>query len=293
MACRIHASIPCVPCVDVRMVYCATMAYFATIMLGVLQGATEFLPVSSTGHLILARALFGVSDAHALAFDALLHLATAAAVIVYFWRDLWALVQTFFRYVGRMPVNPRDIALMWAIVAGTIPAVAAGLMLEETMETLFRSPLLVAGVLVIGSGLFAIAEYQYARVQRTRAIGMHRGLLIGCFQALALIPGMSRSGSTISGGMLLGLSRSDATRFAFLLAVPVILGAGGKKVLELLTLDGDVAWGAILLGAAVAFIVGLCAIHFMIRFVRSHTLWPFIWYRVALAAVVALVVFAG
>jgi len=275
------------------MVYCATMAYFATIMLGVLQGATEFLPVSSTGHLILARALFGVSDAHALAFDALLHLATAAAVIVYFWRDLWALVQTFFRYVGRMPVNPRDIALMWAIVAGTIPAVAAGLMLEETMETLFRSPLLVAGVLVIGSGLFAIAEYQYARVQRTRAIGMHRGLLIGCFQALALIPGMSRSGSTISGGMLLGLSRSDATRFAFLLAVPVILGAGGKKVLELLTLDGDVAWGAILLGAAVAFIVGLCAIHFMIRFVRSHTLWPFIWYRVALAAVVALVVFAG
>ncbi len=269
------------------------MEYLGSVVLGLVQGITEFLPVSSTGHLILARALFGISEDNGLAFDALLHLATAGAVITYFWRDLWALVHTLLRYMGRLPTNARDVTLIGALLVGTVPAVIAGLLLEEAMEQLFRSPLLVALVLVLGSVLFGFAEFRIGRTQRVREVSVRTGFLIGCFQALALIPGMSRAGATISGGMLLGLTRIEATRFAFLLAVPVILGAGAKKLLEMLSLGDAVAWGPVLAGAAVAFFVGLAAIHFMLRFVRTHTLWPFIWYRVALAAVVVLAVFAG
>jgi len=269
------------------------MAFFAPVLLGLIQGITEFLPVSSTGHLILVRALLGVVDHNALAFDAVLHLATAAAVIVYFRRDIGVLVHTSLRYIGRLPVGERDLALVLALIVGTIPAVFFGLLLENVMETFFRSPLLVAAVLVLGSGLFAYAEYRYRAPRVPQEVTVRTGLAVGLFQVLALIPGMSRSGATIAGGMLLGLSRSEAARFAFLLAVPVILGAGAKKLLELATAEGTIAWLPIALAAAAAFVSGMLAIHFMLSFVRRHTLWPFIWYRLALAVVVVLAVVAN
>lgn len=269
------------------------MDLFSAIILGIVQGATEFLPISSTGHLILMRGVLETSDAHALAFDAILHLATAAAVIVYFRRDIWQLTHAFLRLSGRLPVNERDVALIKALVLGTIPAVALGLLLEDIMETTFRHPLLVAGVLIAGSALFVFAEYQYRERRRQNAIGSAMGFKIGLFQALALIPGVSRSGAAISGGMLLGLSRVEAARFAFLLAVPVMLGAGGKKLIELATADFSVAWVPVAVGAATSFVVGLIAIHFMLAFVRNHTLWPFVWYRVILACIVVSIVFFG
>ncbi len=268
------------------------MSLITASILGFVQGVTEFLPISSTGHLILARSFLEIVDSHALAFDAVLQMATVCAVIVYFWRDLWTLLQTFLRYIGRAPVNTRDINLVWALIIGTIPAVVVGLLLEDMMEAAFRSPLLVALVLVVGSGLFALAELRYTKRPMQKEITIKTGLLIGFFQTLALIPGMSRSGSTIAGGMLLGLSRVEATRFGFLLAIPIILGSGFKKLFELMTVGaGEVVWSALLGGALVAFLVGLCAIHFMIRFVRTHTLWPFIWYRLALAAFVVVVLY--
>jgi len=161
------------------------------------------------------------------------------------------------------------------------------------MGTLFRHPILVAGVLLLGSGFFIYAEYKYQNNYRSTEMSIMTGLKIGLFQCLALIPGFSRSGATIAGGMLLGLTRSEAARFGFLLAVPVLLGAGAKKFLELLGGDAAVPWTAMGVGAVVAFAVGLLAIHFMITFVRKHTLWPFIWYRVVLAAFVIFVVFFG
>ena len=266
----------------------------SAILHGFVQGITEFLPVSSTGHLILVRSLLEIEDSHALAFDALLHLATAAAVILYFWRDIWALIHTFMRYVGRMPVGARDVSLLFAIIVGTLPAAVAGFLLEGAIETKFRSPFLVASILVFGSILLGFAEYFY-RKKKTEAklVTVKTGFIVGLFQMLALLPGMSRSGATISGGMLFGLSRTEATRFAFLLAIPVILGAGLKKTLEMLSLRGEISWGPVFLGALVAFTVGLASIHFMIRYLRTHTFWPFIWYRVVLAVVIILVVFAG
>ncbi len=265
------------------------MNIIEAIVLGVVQGLTEFLPVSSTGHLILVRSLFGVETDYALAFDAVLHLATALAVILYFFSDIKQLLQSFLRKLGRLPVNKRDETLLYALIVGTIPAVVLGLSLESMMESVFRSPLLVAGVLVAGSGLFILAEWFYVNNHQTNDMNVKKGFKIGLFQSLALIPGMSRSGASISGGMLLGLTREEAARFAFLLAVPVILGAGIKKLLELLTTDVSVAWLSIGIGAVVAFVTGLLAIHFMLSFVRKHTLWPFIWYRLILAAFVIFV----
>lgn len=254
------------------------MEPLSALLLGLVQGLTEFLPVSSTGHLILARDVLGLPLEGGLAFDATLHLATALAVILYFRNDLLALVRGVF---VREP-SSRTLAL--ALVLGTIPAAVVGFFLEDTMDTLFRNPLLVAGALLAGSAVFYIAE-RLSRMNKTLTV--RRGVGIGLFQMLALIPGLSRSGMTISGGLILGLTREQATRFAFLLSFPIILGAGGKKLLDLWGTGAlDVSAGVLSLAALAAFLSGLAAIHFMIRFLRTHTLMPFIVYRVALACVV-------
>ena len=271
----------------------AGMDIISAVALGIVQGLTEFLPVSSTGHLILARSLFGVDDINALAFDAVMHLATSVAVIAYFFSDILQLMNAGLRKLGRLPVNDRDLTLLKALIVGTIPAVVLGLFLESLMETLFRNPLLVAGTLVGGSILFMYAEWVYTRSEQNNDMNVGKGLKIGFFQSLALIPGMSRSGSAIAGGMLLGLTRHEATRFSFLLAIPVILGAGIKKLLELMGSSDPIPWLSVGIGSFVAFVVGLLAIHFMLSFVKRHTLWPFIWYRIILASSIIFIVAFG
>lgn len=270
------------------------MEFLMAVMLGVVQGLTEFLPVSSTGHLILVRELFpGHVQDGGLAFDAVLHLATTAAVVLYFWRDILRVVHALLRFAGRLPVDARDMTLAKALILGTIPAVVFGLALEDLMESTFRSPLIVAFVLIAGSCLFAFAEYRYAREQSSAPMTPALGLKLGFFQSLALIPGMSRSGASIAGGLLLGLSRVEAARFAFLLAIPVMAGAGGKKLLELMAEDSGAELVLLAIGAATAFVTGLAAVHFMMRFMRTNTLWPFIWYRLLLAVFVIALVFLG
>jgi undecaprenyl-diphosphatase len=269
------------------------MDIFSAIFLGFIQGITEFLPVSSSGHLVLLHSLLGIEGEGALAFDAILHLATASAVFVYFFDEIGVLIQTVIRRLGRLPVNEKDLVIVKALAIGTLPAIVAGLLLESYMETIFRHPLLVACVLVIGSLFFIFAEYRYQNCYHHREIDVKTGWRIGLFQILALVPGFSRSGATLAGGMILGLSRTDATRFAFLLAIPLLLGAGAKKILELLTVETAVPWGPVLFGAVTAFCIGLIAIHFMITFVRNHSLWVFIWYRIILAGFIIFVWFFG
>lgn len=269
------------------------MDILSAIALGFTQGITEFLPVSSSGHLILIHSLLGVTDDTSLAFDAILHFATALAVIVYFFEEIFVLIQTVLRKLGKLPVNEKDFTLVKALLIGTIPAVVLGALLESYMDTIFRNPVLVAIVLIVGSCFFMYAEYIYQNNFHTGETDVKTGFKIGLFQTLALIPGMSRSGATIAGGMILGLNRSDAARFSFLLALPVILGGGAKKMLELLTSHTEVVWTPIFAGALTAFAVGLCAIHFMITFIRKHTLWPFIWYRITLACFVLFIAFFG
>jgi len=265
----------------------------SAIILGLVQGLSEFLPISSSGHLILIREALSIRTSHELAYDAVLQLGTIVAVVVYFFPDLWRLFHASLRMVGRMEVDRKDKILITALTLGTIPAVIVGLLLENAMETTFRAPILVAFVLVAGSGLLAYAEYAFAtNPSPKRELTVRSGIIVGFFQCLALIPGMSRSGATISGGLILGLTRYEATRFAFLLSVPIIVGSGIKKLLELMkTPAPDIPLVSLAVGGVVAFFVGLLAIHFMLKFVRNHTLWVFIWYRIAVALVVLLVVF--
>lgn len=269
------------------------MDILSGILLGFVQGITEFVPVSSTGHLVLAHAILNIENTSSLAFDAVLQLATGLAVVVYFFDEIFILIQTVLRKLGKLPVNEKDLLVVKALAIGTIPAVILGLLLESYMENAFRNPILVAVVLILGSFFFMYAEYVYENSFHTGEVDMASGFKIGLFQTLALIPGMSRSGATIAGAMLLGFNRSDAARFSFLLALPVIFGGGLKKLLELVSSHTEVEWIPLGAGALVAFTVGICAIHFMITFVRKHTLWPFIWYRITLACFVLFIAFFG
>lgn len=267
------------------------MNYLDATLLGLVQGLTEFLPVSSTGHLILLRELLGLESVFGLAVDATLHFATALAVLLYFRKDIYELAIAFIRTVQRKYVETETRTLMYGVIIGTIPAVVFGLMLEQSIETVFRNTTLVAWVLIIGSGLFLLAEHVTKRLESHSELTVKKGLYIGFFQVLALIPGMSRSGATISGGMLMGLSRERAARFAFLLSFPIIVGAGSKKLLELGSAGvAQSEWFVIGFGAFVAFSSGLACIHYLLKFLRNHTLHVFVVYRILLAIVVLLLV---
>ena len=263
------------------------MDIFSASILGLVQGLTEFLPVSSTGHLILAREFFGISTENGLAVDAFLHLATALAVVVYFRKDLLRL----FKSVLIFPrAEKKDQTLIVALIAGTIPTVILGLLLQDQIDSMFRSTQLVAYALIAGSVVFVAAEMLYrwySKRMHREGINVRHGFTVGLFQALALVPGMSRSGMTISGGMLLGYTREEAARFAFLLSFPIILAGGGLKVKELVDTGAFSAEVLpLIVGAIVAFISALAAIHFLISFLKKNSLLWFAGYRVLLAIVV-------
>ena len=266
-------------------------AIFTTVLLGSIQGLTEFLPISSSGHLILGHQILGSVGSSDLAFDALLHFATAAAIVVYFWRDIYALCRTALAlpktFIRRNRLTESEEMVM-ALIAGTIPAVILGLLLEDIMATLFRNPLLVAGALVAGSGIMFTAEHFQGQVRIFKYMqhGWQKGLTIGLFQSLALIPGMSRSGMTISAGMLFGMNRAQAATFGFLLGVPLLLGAGAKKALDIGLMHISVP---MLVGTGTAFVVGILVIHLLLKFLKNNTLYVFIGYRVLLALVIVVV----
>ncbi len=272
-------------------VYSDHMNVIDAIILGVVQGITEFLPISSTGHLVLVRDWLMVESANALAVDAVLHFATTAAVILYFWSDLMILIGAMLRKLGRLPVNQKDITLFYALILGTIPAVILGLFLESIITEHLQKPIIVAGVLFSASIFFLYAEWRYYLEPQRGEINLKSGVLVGCYQALALIPGFSRSGATIAGGMLLGLSRYEATRFSFLLAIPITLGVGAKKMIDLMQEGGTVDWTPIFIGAVVAMVTAFIVIHYFLKFIRKYTLWPFVWYGVVLSAIVLYVTY--
>lgn len=257
-----------------------------SVILGIIQGITEFIPVSSSGHLIIARELLGANTEHSLAYDAVLQLATTFAVLVYFRKDIFGLAKNFFRFVSKKNVEAKDLILLKAVIIGTIPAVVAGFLLEDKMETIFRNSFLVAMSLIVGGLIMLMAE-KFAK--QNSELNIKKGIGVGFFQALALIPGFSRSGMTISGGLFLGLKREAATRFSFVLAFPILLGAGLKKFLDLGS-DGilNSVGLELFLGSLASFVVGIIAIHFLVTFLKTHTLKAFVWYRFILALIVLI-----
>ena len=266
------------------------MTFLQSIILGLVQGLTEFIPVSSTGHLVIARQFMHLPEG-GLAFDAVLQLATACAVLVYFWKDIRSLIVTFFKYITKKSIDASEDMMFKSIIIGTIPAIIIGLLLESFMESVFRSVLVVIITLLLGSILMYIAEWYARRRGYDEPLTPYKALTVGFFQCLALLPGMSRSGSTISGGLLAGLNRETATRFSFLLSFPILFGTGLKKLGDIIGSQYSYQeYMHLLVGSAVAFIVGLAAIHFLISYLRKHTMSIFIWYRIALV-IVLLVVF--
>ncbi|OHA99537.1 MAG: undecaprenyl-diphosphatase UppP [Candidatus Zambryskibacteria bacterium RIFCSPHIGHO2_12_FULL_43_12b] len=261
------------------------MSYIEAIILGVVQGLTEFVPISSSGHLILVHNIFGETGID-LSVDAILQLASILAVLIYFRIDIVRVVSTLFRHIAGKGVEQGDKNLLYAIVLGTIPAFVLGILLESKMETVFRSAHLVAYALIAGSAIMFFAE-RYAL--KNRELNAKRGFMVGCFQALALVPGISRSGATISGGLLAGLSREAATRFSFVLSFPIIVGSGLKKFLDLSASGSLFDIGApLVLSFILSFLVGLLSIDLLLRYLKNHNLHIFVWYRLILAFLIII-----
>lgn len=264
------------------------MDILISVLLGIVQGLTEFLPISSSGHLILVRDLTNTQFGYGLAFDSVLQFATTLAVLYFFRKDIYRLTKNFFRIISFKSVDRKEKILVFSIIVGTIPAVVLGLLLEDMMDTIFRSSLLVALTLVLGSAIMFLAD-RFSK-NKFDEITVKKSIIIGFFQSLALIPGMSRSGMTISGGLLTGINREEAIRFSFLLAVPVLLGSGLKKMVDLGTSDILSAIGPnLLIGSIVSFFVGLFAIKFLISYLKSHNFNIFIYYRLILAALILVI----
>lgn len=264
-------------------------SYLNSILLGFVQAVTEFLPISSSGHLIIFRDLTNTQFAYGLAFDAVLQLATTLAVVVYFRKDIYRLIISFFKFCFGKLDDQADKIMIVAIIIGTIPAVFFGFLLEDLMDTTFRNSLLVAGTLILGAIVMYLAD-KYSK--QDKEVSIKNGLVVGLFQSLALIPGMSRSGMSISGGLLMGLKREVAIRFSFLLAIPVLLGSGAKKIIDLGSTGLLSSIGSeLIFGTITAFLVGLLAIKFLITYLKNNSFNIFIWYRLVLAGIIFLVWF--
>jgi undecaprenyl-diphosphatase len=269
------------------------VGYLQAVLLGAVQGLTEFLPVSSSAHLILVRQLLGWdADRLGLAFDVACHLGTLMAVLVYFRHDLWAMARAVPDVFRADATGPGRLARMVAI--GTIPVVVVGLLWASAIEASMRTPAVAAATLALGAIGFFVVERVGKRSRDESSIGAADSLAIGCAQAAALVPGVSRSGATITVGMFLGLTRDAAARFSFLLGVPAIVAAAAHAGLDLVkTGVGPGEAQVFIVGILVSAAVGYAAIGALLRYLTRHSLAAFAWYRLVVAGVVVAAMLAG
>ncbi len=263
------------------------MTLLQALVLGLVQGATEFLPISSSAHLVLVRWLLGwrFDGRAAFAFDVLVQLGTLVAVLAYFARDLWRLLRAIGRALVRgKPWGDPDARLGWLVLAATVPAAVAGVLLHDWVEEAFRRPALAAAFLLVTAAMLLVAEARRTRAKPLADLTLLDALWIGLAQTLSLFPGISRSGATIAGGRLRGLPRPDAARFAFWMAVPVMIGAGLVAGLDLASLPTAGEWTVpLFVGFAAAALSGYLAIHWLLRYLAHRPLTPFAVYCTCLA----------
>lgn len=263
------------------------------VLLAFVQGFTEFLPISSSGHLVLTPLLFGF-ELQSLAFDVALHLGTLGAVATYFRREIAAMLVAVFASIATRRIESQDARLGWMIVLATVPLVILGLPLKGLLEALREDDELVAlviAVTTIGFGvLLWVADSRGTRVRNEYSVNWKDALFVGIFQAIAIIPGTSRSGITITAGLFLGLTRQAASRFSFLLSIPTILMAGALETLDLMQSADPVDWTSLCLGALLSFIVAYLTIHFFLKFIEKVSMLPFVLYRLLLGALILILV---
>jgi undecaprenyl-diphosphatase len=268
------------------------MDWFEAIVLGVIQGLTEFLPISSSAHLLVLSQIFGWGDPGA-AFTAVTQIGTEAAVLIYFRHDIARILAAWFRSLrdAEERSNP-DARLGWYVIIGTIPIVILGLVFTEQIETIARNLWLTAAMLAIFGVLLGVADRFGRKDREITSLTTRNAVALGLAQAAALIPGVSRSGATITMGLALGFTREAATRYAFLLAIPAVLGSGFYEATRIGN-DPDVAWGQTLVATAIAFAVGYGVIAWLLRYLRTGSYLPFVAYRLALAALIVGLLLTG
>jgi len=268
------------------------ITWFEAVVLGVVQGLTEFLPISSTAHVLLVSQIFGWDDPGA-AFTAVMQIGTEAAVIIYFRHDIARIVSTWARSLVRPELRGSiDARMGWYVIIGTIPIAVIGFAFRDAIAGAARNLWLVATVLIVFGVVLGVADRIGRKEKRLTDLDPRTGVLFGLGQALALIPGVSRSGATISTGLFLGFTREASAGYAFLLAIPAVLASGlfeARKIGD----GGEVAWGPTLLATAIAFAVGYAVIAWLLRYVSTHSYLPFVIYRIALGALLLALLATG
>lgn len=269
------------------------MDLLRSVVLGFLQGMTEFLPISSSAHLAIFPQLFGWGDPGA-AYTAVVQIGTELAVVLYFWRDIWTIGSGWVRGLFSAEARREPPWRMgWFIIIGSLPIVILGLLLEDLIDREFRSLWVIATTLIVLGIVLGLSE-RFGRKERAiDQLTPRHAVLFGMAQAAAIVPGVSRSGATISMGLFLGYERQAATRYAFLLAIPAVVGAGVYKLKDIP--GGENAYGTMptIVGTVVAFIVGLAVIHWLLRYVSTRSYAPFVAYRIALGVVVIVLLSTG
>lgn len=271
------------------------MNWIEAIILGIVQGLTEFLPISSSAHLrVVGEFLPGAADPGA-AFTAITQIGTELAVLLYFWRDITRIITQWCRaIVGKVPHSDPDVRMGWLIIIGSIPIAVLGLLFEDYIDTTFRSLWLVATMLIVFGVILAMADTWGRQVKPISRLSWRDGILYGLAQALALIPGVSRSGGTITMGLALGYTRKAAARYAFLLAVPAVFASGFYKLAQSIAEpDPNAAYGMgeTFIATIVAFVIGYAVIAWLMRFITNNSFKIFVWYRILLG--VALYILLG
>ena len=263
------------------------------VALGVIQGLTEFLPISSSAHLRIFPELFGWGDPGA-AFTAVIQIGTELAVLLYFRKDIWRIASTWLRSLVQPAYRGHlDARMGWFIIIGSLPIVVLGVLLKDVIEQDFRSLWLIGTTLVVGGLVLGLADRVGSTDKTVKELTLGQAVLMGLAQACALIPGVSRSGATLSMGRFLGFDRESATRYAFLLAIPAVVGAGVFELQEIPHGDNSFGWGPTIVATVVSFIVGYAAIAWLLRYVTTRSYAPFVIYRVVLGVCTLALVGTG
>ena len=266
------------------------MSEIQILVLAIVQGLTEFLPISSSGHLILSPYLFGFDD-QGLAFDVAVHLGSLSAVLAYFRHDVWQIAVRWLRSLAPGAPDSGESRLGWAIIVATLPVVLAGLALKSMVEGDLRAPWVIAATTILFGLLLGWADLRGRRVRDIEDITLRDALIIGMSQVLALIPGTSRSGITMTTGLWLGLNRAAASRFSFLLSIPTILASSALVTRDLLQSEAVVDWYALGLGVVLSGATAYLAISLFLRFIERIGMWPFVIYRLLLGGIILILVY--
>lgn len=268
------------------------MNWIEAVILGFVQGLTEFLPISSSAHLRIVGEFLPNAQDPGAAFTAITQLGTETAVVVFFWRDIVRIIKAWFGALGgKVPRNDPDVRMGWLVIIGSVPIVLLGLLFQNQIESTFRSLWIVATTLIVFGLILGVADHVGRQARDLQSLTYRHGILFGLAQALALVPGVSRSGGTITAGLLMGYTREAAARYSFLLAIPAVFGSGVFQLVKSYDETGPYGLPETALATVVAFVVGFAIIGWFLRFVTTRGYGLFVWYRILLG--LALYVLLG